>query len=723
MAQFTPVQGNPFEDKEKASIQPSNAPVFVDQTTTNVPNLPVPTKDTGEVLTGAKIPGFAGFKTFLGYMSTTEPKALQDIILSSVEGAVGGEDDKGNPYVVIGGKPFYTNKPGLSPVDAFGFVGDIIQFLPASKIATLGKGIATRLGLAGATTGTISATKEGTAKLLGSEQQFDTTKVLLDTAFGAGGQAVGDALTGYIRAKKPVFNSKGELSEQFKGALKEANIDINAFGEEGKKAIVESYKNLGNLFATQAENVTAAAKSADTGRLNIPLTKGQATGDVRQLASEEAMRNAARGKLAQNIMQRFDVKQSEAIKGAAGQVAENIAPGARASTQTEAGGSMYELLRQKQAQMKGAYTQAYSQADLRALNVPVEQVNLLPNRIGKSIQEANLVFDPELTPSAVKAFEDIKSAVPQMENVTIKDINLKSLESTRRKLNSYYSSATNDTDKAVIQNIRNEFDNWLDDTITMGLASGDEAQLANLKNARSLYKNYAEKFKVTKGTPDEDAAKIVEKLTTKDLTPVETINYLFGASKLGDNQTSVRVAKKMKDIFGENSEAFNEFRQAAYLRLVQDTQGNIKSPTKIVNELNELIMGKGQTLAKEIFTPEQVGTLKEFRDAVAKTITPAEAKNPSKTGYEIARLGEDLLKGLGILGAVSGDVGTAGVGTISALGVRPLKAGAEALSAVKGAQIPSLRGGYGASLAVPVGGAVSGLLREREEQQFPGLLR
>lgn len=713
MAILTPVEGNPFEGMGKPSAQ------VMTNEDLGIAKLPVPTSETPEYL-GAKVSLPESFKMFIGTMATTEPRALQDIILKSVEGSKGGEDAQGNPYVVIGGKPFYTNKQGLSPVDAVGFAGDIIQFIPAARLASVAKGVASRLGIAGITSGGISAAKETTAQMMGSQQEFDTLKVGLDAAFGAGGQVVGDALTGYIRARKPVFNSAGEVSGQFKDILKQSGINFDEFGEKGKQAIVDAYQNLGSKFAQQAEKVTSVASAADTGR--IPLTLGQSTGDVRQIASEEAMRNAARGSLAEKIMQRFDIKQRKAIEEEAGLVGQVIAPEARAINQLEAGGTMYEMLRGKQQQMKGAVSQAYDATDLRALNIPVSAVDEMPLRVQKVIQERNLVLDPKLTPSAAEAFNEVKNAVPKMEGVTVTDINLKSLENTRKKLNSYYGTAANDTDRTVINTIRNEFDSWLDDTITKGLASGDPEQLAKLKEARGVARDYFSKFKVDPKAADADAQKIIEKITSKDLTPVETMNYLFGTAKIGENQTAVRVAKKYKEIFGENSDQFNEFRQAAYLRLVQDMQGNVKPASKIVKEVDELIMGKGSVLANEIFTPDQVKSLRDFRSALSKTVTPVESMNPSKTGYEIARLGEDLVKGFGLMSMATGDVAT-GAGITAATGlVKPLRGGISAYQATRGLSAPTLQGTYGAPVGVAAGGAISDLLKERESQQIQGLL-
>jgi hypothetical protein len=713
MVTLTAVQGNPFEDQEKkVPSQSTNVDL-------GLPQLPVPTAQTPEI-TSAMVGPMESFKMFLGTLSTTDPRALQDIVLKSVEGSQGGEDAQGNPYVVINNKPFYTNKTGLSPVDAIGFGGDLLAFLPVGKFASMAKNVATRLGIAGLSSGAISTGKEIGAQLLGSEQQIDTTKIALDAAFGGGGQLVGDALTTFIRNRKPVLNASGNISTQFADELKKAGININDFGSKGQEVLISAYKNLGSSFAKEAERVTGAARSAEAG--GIPLTTGQATGDVRQIAKEEAMRQGARGGIAQKIMQKFQEGQNAAIGQRATAIGEEIAPASTVATQTEAGGMLFETLRAKQKELKGAASKAYNETDLRTLAIPTETTSTLTSKISDVIKEGDFILNKELTPAASNAYSSLVNIIPKIDKANVSQINLKSLESTRRTLGQYYKAAANDADRNAVTMLTKQFDDWLDDTITKGLASGDLDQLNKLKDARALSRDYFSKFKIDPKAPDVDAQKVIDKIVSKDLTPVETMNYLFGAAKLGDNQTAVRTAKKFKEIFGEKSPEFDEFRRAAYLRLVQDTQGNIKPASKIVGEVDELILGRGSALANEIFTPEQVKSLRQFRSAISKTLTPAEATNPSKTGYEIARLGEDIFKGVGIMSALGGDVGTGAAITAASGVLKPARGAIQAMQATRGVTAPALRSMYGAPVGIASGNIAADMLREREDMQLRGLL-
>jgi hypothetical protein len=511
-----------------------------------------------------------------------------------------------------------------------------------------------------------------------------------------------------------------EEMRNFSDELKKDGINIDEFGQKGKEAIITAYRNLGSGFAKEAEKVTSAARVAESG--NIPLTVGQATGDVRQIAKEEAMREGGRGGLAQKIMQRFEEGQKLAISKEATKLGEEIAPLSNVGTQAEAGGALFETLRAKQKDLKKAVSKAYSDTDLRTLAIPTETTSTLTSKISDVIKEGDFILNTELTPAAANAYSSLVNIIPKIDKANVTQINLKSLESTRRTLGQYYKAAANDADRNAVSMLTKQFDDWLDDTITKGLASGDLDQLSKLKEARTLSRDYFSKFKVDPRAPDVDAQKVIDKIVSKDLTPVETMNYLFGAAKLGDNQTAVRTASKFKEIFGENSPEVNEFRKAAYLRLVQDTQGNIKPASKIVNELDELIMGKGSALAKEVFTPEQTKSLRDFRSAISKTLTPAEATNPSKTGYEIARLGEDLFKGVGIYTMASGDIGVGGGMTALSSIVKPALSGAQAFKATKGISIPSLQNIYGAPVGIAGGNIAADLLREREDMQMQGLL-
>jgi hypothetical protein len=677
-------------------------------------------KDTPE-LSQAGLSFGNSLKAASAYLSTSDPKALQDIVVKNIEGAQPGIDNDGNPYVVIQGKPFYLNRPGLSGADAAGFVGDLIKFAPVAKFSNMAKSGLTRILTATGGSGLVSAGSELGAQVLGSDQGFDVAKVGLDAAFGGAGQFVGDALSRFVAARRPIMDGAGRYTAEFQQALKSAGINIQDFGDAGRQAIISAYKNLGTGFARQAQDVTTGARQAEAQAFGIPLTRGQAAGDVPQLAREEAMRQGGRGAMAQRTMSQFDVQQSQAVKDAINQRLGNVfAPRIGLfNDQQAAGGGLYEMVRDRAKQMKGAATDLYKQLDLPSVRVDAQNVGNLPGRVRAKIQESDFILGEGLTPKTNQIITQLETIVPSAGAVEITDVSLKQIEKVRRQIsNIAKDAAPGSSDAQAARLVMQEFDSWLDDGIQAGLVKGDPDQLDLLKRARSLYKNYKQSFGAGKPmSPDADAQNAIRKIVSKDLTPTDTMNIVFGASKLGDNQTSARIVGKLKTLFGEGSLEFENIRSAAFSRLFQDSIGNIKPTSTIVREIDELTMGKGSAVAKELFTSKQVKQLRDFRSAIAKTITPAEAKNPSKTGYEIARLGGDVARTLGLTGAAqtaaTGDLGLASIMAAASLGGRTGLGMREAARATSPMAAPRPSAGF----ALPLGVGFGGLLTPEEE--FP----
>jgi hypothetical protein len=96
----------------------------------------------------------------------------------------------------------------------------------------------------------------------------------------------------------------------------------------------------------------------------IPLTRGQATGDVRQMATEEAMRMGGRGGQAQKTMLGFEQQQQQSIQSAIGQnLFPQFAPrlGQFRPEPQVAGSRMLTSLQEAQNRARQAATQAYEQ--------------------------------------------------------------------------------------------------------------------------------------------------------------------------------------------------------------------------------------------------------------------------------------------------------------------------------------------------------------------------
>lgn len=695
-----PVDYDPFGnvDVNPSAISAQSA------TELGLPEFPMPNKRTPEIVS-APLGAAGSFKPFLGVMSTTDPMALQDIMVKQIPGSQPGVDPEGNPFIIVENKPYYLNKPGLSGTDVVGFVGDLFKFFPAGKLAQLGLTTGGRAAIAGTATGVIGSGSQLASQAMGSTQPFNVAQVGLESAFGAGGQVIGDVLGAYIRNNRPITDQSGQISADFNAALNAAGINIGDFGAGGQKSIIDAYQQLGGKFAREAKNVTAGANIAD---VNFPLTRGQATGDIAQLAEEEAMRNAARGSFAQKILARFDEKQKAEVLKDLEAKQKAFTSGQITTSPTEVGGKIYEAIRNKQQELKSGYKAAYEAVDPTALRILSESVDPLESRVMAVLKDR--VVDPKLTPASRSAIGEIRAIIPKTGKANVTDISLKSIETTRKKLNEIYKAGLNDTDRGNVSAVIKEFDRWLDDSISDGLIRGDITQLGKLKEARTLYSQYQTTF--PKGNvnklADADAAKNIRTIVEKDLQPNEVMNLLYGKSAIGESQSSVRTVQRLKKMFGSDSNDFKQFQEAAFVRLTRDSQGNMLPASKIVRTIDELIMGKGSGLTKELFDANQINTIRKLRADLNKLVVPIEAQNPSRSGYEGARAVMSVLNKLGFTGAAgnlaSGDIASAGaMGAASIVSqVKPVVAARRATNMMA----PKVSGLLPSGSATALGGAM-----------------
>jgi len=703
-----PVDYDPFGnlDVNPAALPPESAEAL------GLPRFVMPNKASPEIVS-APLGATGSFKPFLGVMSTTDPLALQDIMVKNIPGSQPGIDPDGNPFIIVENKPYYLNKPGLSGTDVVGFIGDLAKFFPAGKLAQLGLTTGGRAAIAGTATGVIGSGSQLSSQAMGSEQPFNVAQVGLESAFGAGGQVVGDLISSYIKNNRSITNELGQISNEFNAALQASGIDLGKFSQKGQQAIFDAYKQLGSRFAGEAKNVTSAANIAD---VNFPLTRGQATGDIAQLAEEEAMRNAARGSLAQKILARFDEKQKKEILKDVNEKQRAFSVGQITTAPEEVGGKLYELIRNKQLEMKGNYKTAYGDVDPTALRLLSEAVDPLESRVLGILKER--VVDPKLTPASRSAVGEIRAIIPKTGKANVTDISLKTIETTRKKLNEYYKAGANDTDRGNVSAIIKEFDSWLDDSISDGLIRGDINQLDKLKEARKLFSTYKETFPTnnTAKLADSDAAKVIRTIVEKDLQPSEVMNLLYGKSAIGESQSAVRTVQRLKKMFGNESNDFKQFQEAAFVRLTRDSQGNMLPASKIVKTIDELFMGKGSALTRELFNANQINTMRKLRSDLNKLVVPIEAQNPSRSGYEGARAVISVLNKLGLTGA-AGNLASGDLASASALGaaslvsqVKPVLAARKATNMVAPPLTGLLPVGSGTALGGALGTGFYGIL-------------
>jgi hypothetical protein len=159
---------------------------------------------------------------------------------------------------------------------------------------------------------------------------------------------------------------------------------------------------------------------------------------------------------------------------------------------------------------------------------------------------------------------------------------------------------------------------------------GDDSVLSKAKEARSLWGRYRSTF-LGKDGADNFVRKIVE----DELAPDQVANWLFGsATTFGGGRTSL-MAKKLNQILGPDSVEMQSVKRAIW----DDVAGldGKSGPQKIASNLDKLLDGKGKTLARELFTESEIAVMRRYRNVMRTLVRPDKSKNPSGSGYEVAR--------------------------------------------------------------------------------------
>lgn len=638
------------------------------------------------------------------------------------------------PYISYKGKAYYINRPGVSPVDAENVVGQVAAYMPAGKFAQLGKTLAGQAGRAAAGAGATSVGGDLLVDAMGGDTGVDVGKAATNVALGPMAQVIGAKLYPLLN-RKSVVDAFGNLSPEASTALSKIGVDPSLLTPQGIARLEEWFKRTGGSFTADAKSATTQANAALAEQEGIRLTQGQASGDLRQIAREEAMRNYARGKGAGDTLKDFDALQAQDVQGAISRrQAELGAIGGKQQTprlgnQYEAGAASLENVRKAERALSDQIGTKYGEAGEIGLSFKGDAIPLLRKRVDSDLAAATVDMSKETTPFTLRAraiIDDLKNSqtieTPNRPGVAgttkstvFEDIDLRELETVRKRLNSVYRGAKNSPEDARgVRQIIKALDGWIDDAIDSGLASGDPTAIKTLKEARALRTRYGQLFEPQ--TYDGDAGRVMQKIVNTDATPNEVVNLLFGYGELGQTPVSVRVAKRMRDILGDTSPEWGQYREAAFMRLIGGPQGQ-GGKEMIISRINRALDGQGMSLTREIFTPEEITRIKALRTAIERTVTPKSVGNPSKTGYEVARLLEDALgKVGGIAGLLKGDV-TGAAATLGIKGAKNAKATVEARKVTSGVSLPP---GRGFSPAVGAATAAGDEARARLWQWFSG---
>lgn len=623
-----------------------------------------------------------------GMLFSFSPEARKDVIKNAVPDAKIEEVDGTTVVTFPNGEKSVLNKAGLSYSDLAPLAAQIPIFIGTAGFGGFLSNMAARLGFEGAASAATEYGIQKTSQALGSEQDIDKSSVAIAGVGGAGGQALAETLPKVFS----LFRNVEELpvSQQAKEAIK--NVEKQAmeyqsqYGEamperqviqllESNGIPLDAAEKLARFSPdTNVEQVLQQSKQAATQaeqQYRIPLSEGERSGAPEMLQFEESALRGAQTPEARMKAEALKARQEAAIPQAVRTEAERLAPTPMPATSGEAVEGAIGGVKSSAENFMAQVDEAYKAIPEGSRLTPQGALQVIT---GMQRAASGRFFDRSL-PSTTKALNDLSGFKKIMEvraKQGKKGVPIEEMEVYRRKLNGYIESAES-TDKRQLILMKQAFDEYQDKAVAEGLLTGDQGTLDAMKKARALRRQYSELFepqvKSTRaGIKDRDSAGVlINKMAELEPSSDEVVNALFASGNAFGKKGSAQLANRMKTVLGEDSPEWQQLRQAAFLRifgldkgqLVDSASGKVYvSGQGTLTRLQEVIGGRGNNLAKEMFTKEEIDSMIQLARAI-KRAQPAPF-NPSGTASmnqfikqsgqgKVSKMAESLANKFGIL--------------------------------------------------------------------------
>ncbi len=555
-------------------------------------------------------------------------------------------------YVDQSGKPAraYVNRPGLDMQDVSRGVASAVPYViggGAVNALVRGAGIVPRMlaqggAQAGIAAGTdLTAARTGVADL----EPFSTAvKATAAGAFGMGGEAAG-AAAGVLWRKfvtEPgLFNrSTGQLTPKGAQAAQEAGLDPAQLSSELQRQFAQTMARTGSA--------SRASRSVTSAEFQIPRTMGELTDDMPTLLREQHLRGGNYGDQAAQQIQTFDRSQKDAIANAligdisrpsgltAPGIAQRIAPARTPSDygKNELGTAIRQNTESARNAASATEDAAWQQVP-RNIKPQDESLPLLQQRLNEAVGEFDIMPDG----AAARMIKQVGGFVRQEAPAKIDDVLTSSpvgdVGKMRKMLTNTLKDAQTPSDRMAAGAVYDAFNAWAREAAEQGLLQGaDAAGMAAMATARGISRQIHEVFDGQRGTA---GARILADVLKKADSAEGVVNALFTGPTAQIKNGTMSALQNLKTAYDRYlapeaaKAAWDDIRLAYFLRMVQDKGGKTVEVQQLQSNIKQAL-GTQESVARLLYTPEEIGLLRRFLAATAGI----ERKNPNKPWSGVA---------------------------------------------------------------------------------------
>lgn len=503
-----------------------------------------------------------------------------------------------------------------------------LAFLPLGGV---GKGLqAANVGLKArmAAQGLVGAGQDYLYQKGEGNDDIDLTR----TAISGGLSGITEGLSPLLTRTYAKMTASGKRSmENGLEVLRDAGMDPNHYQPE-------QIMQIGRDATQLSDRVKPSAIVSQT-EFDIPMTRGQMTGDRGLLMAEHDLKGVPEGQ----ILKDLENRQYDAVKKTQKRLQSQYSGGSpQLDGIYDSGDVVANAVQGAADDLTKQINQAYQPLNQSRAFLDKSAFDGLSDRALKAVSDANILVD-ELTPSTKSTLSYLTHFTEQLGD-NIKSVSVKKIENVRRIVNNQIDKATGADKKAVIA-IKNEFDNWLDESVTEGLMSGDPEVFTQLKQARELRAEFGRRF---------ESDRFISGIVGGEKTANEVVNYMIGAGKIGAKGNAVKAVQSLKNAVGNDHQAIAALKEAVVIKLIEG-----KGMTAVATDLHHAVSKgtRGHSYMAELFSPRELAELSRLKTAVDHLVPDGQTVNHSNTAYVVLRQLAGRMPGLSLIQSVSKTAG------------------------------------------------------------------
>ena len=547
-------------------------------------------------------------------------------------------DKFGLPMIMWNEKPYYVNKPGASSQDLGTAIGEITKFFPATKFANAGKTVwsVLRRGLGG-----YSATEAG-SKVLEGQLAPEVAEAKKES---------GEVTPTSIRDDIALSTAIGVG----------ADVALPPAAKLAKRAVVGGAKA---VTPTAVKNLFPRITPEIMNTSRFPLTQGQRTSAAydpnasaikqsqasEQITQEDILRGSKLEGGGGPTIREFDANQLDQIRQEATMLRDQFGSGKVGSLDSdlvpyESATGVQNIVTGEADKLKGTATSGY-----KAVREAVDQPIVTPKGMNETTTRAlQTVADLQLSARELADFPQLAREIKYLQklqkmsaNPRFKGSPFKLISGYQKTINRLMRDAATDTEKKAFGQIKSVIDDSVFNGIEQGFITGNKEVIDTLFASKEAYRKYIGLTGKAAKKDDNAANNILKMITNPDYDPKSFVNSLFGHSKFNPSKEMTKVLKNYKANLPQEKydEVIALIKDGVIEKAFSGAGRSGVTRANIVNNYKDVFL-KNKNLIDELFTPDEVARIADFRKNVIPTMwaDPSLMLNASGTSYSLLSAG------------------------------------------------------------------------------------